>query len=357
MRRERLISLDVVRGLTVAGMIMVNNGYGETFGMLRHAEWNGLSVSDFVFPFFLFVVGVSIYLSLEKYGFRVSGNILVKILKRSILLFAIGIGINWLGSAVWGDISIESLRFWAVLQRISLCYLVVSLFALCGVPRLSIPLVVLLLATYTWILVNGDGYSEIPDRNILYRVDAAMLGESHLYRWLPIDPEGIVGTVGAVVNTLLGFYCAFIFGRRSGISDRIISVFRFGTILIILGFLLHFYLPYNKNIWSPSFALVTSGSCSLLLAMVMNSVDRERRVGICMNFFIVFGSNALLLYVTSQLMAIIFGRIGFSDMIYSGVSSLIPMAEFASLAYAMSYVLMNFVIGYPLWRKRIYIKL
>lgn len=147
--QKRLVSLDIVRGITVAGMILVNNGYGNSFQMLRHAEWNGLSVSDFVFPFFLFIMGVSLYLSLSKTGFKFSWKTFGKVAKRTVLLFAIGIGINWFGIAVWGNgLSIGELRFWAVLQRIALCYFLVAMFALCGKPKQTVPLVVLLIISY-----------------------------------------------------------------------------------------------------------------------------------------------------------------------------------------------------------------
>lgn len=356
-KQQRLVSLDIMRGITVAGMILVNNSYGNSFSMLKHAEWNGLSVSDFVFPFFLFIMGMSLYLSLGKSGFRFSREVLMKVLKRTFLLFAIGIAINWLDAAVWGNMSLGELRFWAVLQRIALCYMLVALFALCRRPQLTVPLVVSLLIVYTAILIFGNGYSEESDSNILYRADLMMLGQGHLYKWLPVDPEGILSTISALTNTLLGFYCAHRMKNEPGIPDKLVSVFMFGTVLVTLGFLVHFFLPYNKNIWSPSFALVTSGACALLFGVVMKLSDKDRKVGTSGKFFLVFGCNALLLYISSQLMAIIFGRIGFSALIYGCVSSFISIQEFASLAYAITYVLMNFAIGYPLWRKKIFVKL
>ena len=356
MKTARLQSLDIVRGLTVAGMILVNNGYGGSFPMLQHASWNGLSVSDFVFPFFLYIMGVSLYLSLGKRGFKFTGQTFGKIVKRSVILLLIGVAINWFDMAIWGDgLSIWELRFWAVLQRIALCYFLVALFSLCGRPGLTLPLSVLLLVIYTVILVLGNGYSEVSSDNILYRVDESLFGDAHLYHKSAVDPEGLLSTISALVNTLLGFYCAKLFSREKELSDKIVSVFTLGSLLIVCGFLLNFFHPYNKHIWSPSFALVTSGSCALLLALTMKFVDKDHYDGVFSRIFKVFGSNALLLYVSSELMAIIFGRIGLSEFFYNTISSIIPMKEFVSLCYALLYVAMNFLIGYPLWKKRVYV--
>ena len=120
-KSPRLQSLDVLRGMTVAGMILVNNGYGESFEMLRHSKWNGMTPCDLVFPFFLFIMGISCYLSLSKSKFTASGPVLFKILKRTVLLFAIGLFINWFDHAIEGDLlCFGHLRIWAVMQRIAL---------------------------------------------------------------------------------------------------------------------------------------------------------------------------------------------------------------------------------------------
>lgn len=355
---KRLLSIDIVRGLTVAGMILVNNGYGESFEMLRHAKWNGLSVSDFVFPFFLFIMGVSLYLSLAKTGFAFNGKTFGKILKRSLILFLIGLSINFIDLVVWDNaVSLSELRFWAVLQRIALCYFLAGVFALCGRPKFTLPLVFILLVAYSVILAVGNGYSQEKEINILYQVDEWMVGASHLYHKSAVDPEGLLGTICALVNVLLGFYCGGKLLNTKGLSEKTVKILTTGTILVIIGFIVNFFLPYNKRIWSPSFALVTSGACALITGVIMKWVDMDKKRGKLADFFTVFGSNALLLYITSECLAIFFGKIGISEWLYSGIYSLIPVAKIASLIYALCYVLINFLIGYPLWKKHIYIKL
>jgi len=354
---KRLLSLDIVRGITVAGMIMVNNGYHGSFEALRHAQWNGLSLSDLVFPFFLFIMGVSIYLSFSGRGFRLTAPTLGKIVKRTLLLLLLGIFINWFDKAVSGVFGLEELRFWAVLQRIALCYFFVSLFALTVNHRYTIAVAISLLAIYAAIVVIGNGYSMEKEDNVIYLADRWLFGDAHLYHKSPVDPEGLLGTISSIANVLFGFFCGMKIKMLKEMSEKSNSLFFIGSLLTFAGFIVNFALPFNKRIWSPSFALITSGFCALLLALMIVVIDQRGARGKWVTFFQVFGSNALMLYITSELMAIAFGRIGINDIIYQGCHSLLPVDQLASLAYAMIYVIMNFAIGYPLLRKHIFIKL
>lgn len=354
---KRLLSLDIVRGMTVVGMIMVNNGYHGSFEALRHAEWNGLSLSDLVFPFFLFIMGVSMFLSFSGKGFKLTPQVLGKILKRTLLLLLIGIAINWFDKAIYGNFGFQELRFWAVLQRIALCYLLVSLFAFAFNRRYILTTATLLLVIYAAILIAGDGYSQEKTQNILYLADKWLLGDAHLYHKSAVDPEGLLSTIPSVANVLFGFYCGMKIKELHTILEKTNALFFAGSVLTFAGFIVNFAFPCNKHIWSPSFALVTSGFCTLLLALMMVLIDGRGKRGAWVDFFQIFGTNALLLYITSEVMAIAFGRIGLNDLLFDAWSSLIPVPQLASLAYAVTYVAMNFAIGYPLWRKHIYVKL
>lgn len=354
----RLQSLDVVRGLTVAAMIMVNNGYRGSFEMLKHAAWNGLSVSDFVFPFFLFIMGVSLYLSFSKSKFSFSWTVFGKILKRTFLLLIIGIFINWLDMAIYGNgLNLAELRFWAVLQRIAICYFCASLLVLFLNHRFILPLAFFLLIGYGFILATGNGYSEDKTINILAIVDSRIFGEGHLYHKSAVDPEGLISTMSSLANVLFGFYCGMKMKKGGNILNKAVACFIPGVLLLVLGFLVNFFQPVNKHIWSPSFALITSGACSLFLGVLVKWIDGDKIEGAGVSFFKVFGVNALLLYITSELMAIFFGAWGVSDLIYSFWASFVSAAPGASLCYALTYVFLNWLIGYPLWRRHIYIKL
>ena len=355
-KSQRLLSLDVLRGLTVAGMILVNNGYGESFEMLGHSKWNGMTPCDLVFPFFLFIMGISCYLSLSKNSFTPTAPVLRRVVKRTILLFAIGLFINWFDNAIEGDLlCFGHLRIWAVMQRIALCYFFVSLFALYANHRYTIPAIAVLLAVYTLLLIVGNGYAEDASTNILAQVDLKLFGYDHLYHKSPVDPEGLLGTISSVAHVLIGFYCGKLIKQKETIEQKALAVFVIGTLCVIAGYLLTYGLPLNKRIWSPSYVLVTCGLAALLQALLINgerngSSDKW-------TVFRVFGVNALALYVGSELLAILFGHFGISAVIYDALHAVIPWDKWASLAYALTFVAINYAIGYVLWRKKIFIKL
>ncbi|WP_036928663.1 acyltransferase family protein [Prevotella sp. MA2016] len=357
MNNKRLLSLDILRGITVAGMIMVNNGWGESFEMLGHSEWNGMTPCDLVFPFFLFIMGISCYLSLVKSEFKPTAPVIRRVVKRTVLLFAIGLFINWFDNAIWGDVlCFDHLRIWAVMQRIALCYGIVSLYALFCNHRYTIHTVIVLLSVYAAILVLGNGYSQDASVNVLAQVDVNLFGSEHLYHKSAVDPEGLLGTISSVAHVLLGFYCGMLIRKRETVEQKVLAIFVVGTVCVIGGYLLSYGLPLNKRIWSPSYVLMTCGLASLLQAFLMYVIDIQQKSG-WTKFFHVFGVNALALYVSSELLAILLGYLGFSASVYDAIHAVIPALKWASLTYAVYFVLLNFVIGFVLYRKKIYIKL
>lgn len=358
----RILSIDVLRGLTVAGMVLVNNGFDESFAMLRHSHWNGMTPCDLVFPFFLFIMGVSCHLSLSKSAFTPSPRVLAKVLRRALLLFALGLFINWCAVAVDdGALCFGHVRLWGVLQRIALCYLFLSLFALYVPHRLTLPAVAVLLVGYACLLLVGNGYSEDPSANILAQTDLRLFGYDHLYHHTPIDPEGLLGTIAGTAHVLLAFHCGSIL--RGGDVRRL---FAFATVILIAGWLLSYGLPLNKCVWSPSFVLVTCGLASLLLALFVFLEDRlrsnpqagRRAVAAALaRFFRVFGVNALVLYVGSELMAVLFWHFGINEALYALLQSAIPWPPCAALIFASLMVSLIWIAGSILWKRRIIIKL
>ncbi len=368
-KTQRLQSLDVMRGLTVAMMILVNNQYGESFAPLQHAKWNGMTPCDLVFPFFLFIMGISTYLSLMKTGFKPSAPVIRKIVKRTVLLFLIGLGIHWFDMALDGHATdFAHLRIWAVLQRIALCYLAVSVFALTVNHRHLIKTIVGLLVLYALILIFGNGYDYDASTNILARVDLRLFGAGHLYHKSPVDPEGLLGTIPSVAHTLIGFYCARKMMQAKDIQAKVLGFLLTGGILVICGYLLSYGLPLNKRIWSPSYVLVTCGLAALLQGIIMYAMDypkaQPKKSSAFGNlqpsfttFFQVFGVNPLFLYVMSELLAIIFGHVGISNAVFTGICHIISTPQIQSLTYALLFTAFHFVIGWPLYKRHIYIKL
>ena len=355
---KRLLSLDILRGLTVAGMILVNNGGGYVhFYPLTHCPWNGMTPCDLVFPFFLFIMGLSAYISLNKTGFKTTGSQIRKIVKRTLLIAIVGWAINWFGWITQGDfLPFDNLRIPGVLPRIALCYCIVSIIAL-TVPHRWIPwLAGGLIIVYAVIVTLGHGYAH-DETNILAIVDRAVFGQAHLYRKDVVDPEGLLSSISAVAHTLIGFWCGKIVMTEPDTKDKVLRLFRLGFVIAALGFLFTYAFPFNKRIWSPTFVLASCGIASMLLAWQMHLIDVQGKRQRWQTFFHVFGVNPLFLYVLSEVLAIVLGNFGLKPYIYKGIEAVIVNPYISSLTYAVLFVLVMFAAGYPLFKRKIYIKL
>lgn len=383
----RLLSLDILRGITIAGMIMVNNpgSWEHIYAPLRHAEWNGLTPTDLVFPFFMYIMGISTYFSLRKYDFTLSRRCLAKILRRTAVIFLIGLAIAWFGLFLRGILSdstfteavfcFDRIRILGVMPRLAICYGAGALIAL-TVRRRALPWVVgAILALYAIILLAGRGF-EFSENNIIAVVDRAVLGTDHMYAdtvgglRLKFDPEGLLSTLPAIAHMLIGFICGDLICRTRDNTLRANSLFIVGTILTFAGFLLDFGLPINKKVWSPTFALTTCGLASSFLGLLIWIIDIRGHRRWC-RFFEVFGVNPLFLYCLGAVLSILIGAvkvpysaaeagiISIKSLIYEAV--LIPVcqgnATMASLLFALLFVGVNWCVGLILYRKKIYIKI
>lgn len=377
---RRLVSLDILRGLTVMLMIFVNNGAGpDIFPLLRHAKWNGLTLADLVFPFFLFIMGVAAYLSLKKFDFRWSALLVRKIVKRTVLLFAIGLAINWFDMACGGrPFDFGHLRIMGVMQRIGLCYGFTAFLALalasaaraCHNRRAMLAGMVavsaVIIVAHTAMLLLCGGYNYDAATNYLAHIDRGILGLTHIYLKSPVDPEGLGSTLPAACNTLLGFAIAMLaFGRRRTDGARhALRVFADGGGVLLVAFALTCgFASLNKRVWSPSYILVTCALAAMLQAALIAVVDihpsiRSWRVSKgAGRLALVFGTNPLFLYVASEAVAIVLGATGLKDAIYAMLHSVIASGAWASVAYSTLFVATMALMGYPLWKRRIFIKL
>ncbi len=203
----------------------------------------------------------------------------------------------------------------------------------------------------------GDGYAEDASVNILGRTDRFLFGDDHLYHYTPVDPEGLLGTISGIAHVLVGFYCGQLIKTAATIEYKMIGLFAVGTVCLMGGYLLSYGLPLNKCVWSPSYMLVTCGLASSLQALIMLLVDVRSCNPLYYKPFQIFGMNALILYVCSELLAVLFGSCGVSAMMYDVLHAVITSLKWCSLAYALSFVAIIFLIGYVLYRKRIFIKL
>ena len=363
-KSKRLKSLDVMRGLTVALMILVNNGGEHNYSILVHSKWNGLTPCDLVFPFFLFMMGMSTYLSLKKSAFKPSATIYRKIAKRTCLLFLIGLGINWFDMVCSGNaLDFGHLRIWAVLQRIALCYGIVSVLAITINHRYFIHTIIGLLVTYMGILVFGNGYAYDSSVNIISQVDLHLFGYDHLYHKSPVDPEGLLSTLPAIAHTMIGFLCCkYISIAGQSVHSKIKFLKIAGLVMLTLGFFLSLIgFGINKRIWSPSYVFVTCGFAAWLLSILVQFIDNKgegkKTDSYATTLFLAFGMNPLFLYVMSEFLAIVFGSFGIKSDIFSVIQSFISDDYLASLTYALFFVAIHAVMGIWMYKKRIFIKL
>lgn len=360
---KRLLSLDVLRGLTVFGMVLVNNGGGkEHFEMLKHCKWNGMTPCDLVFPFFLFMVGVSIYLSLSKQKALAGmpcenrNKILLKILKRTCILFFIGVALHAWDMIIWGETDIlPHLRITGVLQRIALCYGITSVILLyCDIKRIW-QIALGLLIIYSGFLIWANGYAT-DETNIANLIDKAIIGEAHLYHKGPIDPEGLFGVIPSISHTMIGVLIGKIILSKDALEKRLLKILTWSFILLVAAYLLQFGLPLNKRVWSPSYVFASCGLASGLLAIFTIIIDMKGYQKWC-RIFQMFGMNAFGLYTISEMIPSVFGKLGISEALWSGIRTTIPSECWASLVYALCFDAIMAFIAWILWKKKIFIKI
>lgn len=355
---KRLLSLDVMRGMTIVCMIIVNNAGGpESYEHLGHSEWNGITVCDLVFPFFLFIMGVTTYISMSKRNFARSKSTIGKILKRTLMIMLVGWAIHWFANGLTGKgwLNFSHLRLTGVLTRIALCYGIVSIMALYMSRKAMAWTAVALLAVYGWLLLAFNGYDNSVN-NINAIIDRWLLPEGLLYTKRPVDPEGVLGTIPAVAHTIIGFCCGAILTRRQDLNARLTLLFTTAVLLMVGGFILSWLLPENKRIWSPSYVLITCGMAAALLATLAYFTDEKgwRKQFV---FFESFGVNPLFLYVVGDIAGIVLGVTGWKADIYGWLTTWIADPKLASAVFSVSLMLVVGVLGWPLYKRRIYIKL
>lgn len=374
----RLKSLDIMRGLTVALMILVNNGGEQNYHILTHSKWNGLTPCDLVFPFFLFMMGMSTYLSLRKTEFKPSLTIYKKIAKRTILLFLIGLSINWFDMICSGNgLDFAHLRIWAVLQRIALCYGIVSLLAIHINQRYFIHIIIGIIIGYMGILAFGNGYAYDASVNIIAQADLHIFGYDHLYHKSPVDPEGLLSTLPAIAHTMIGFLCCkYISIAGQDVHSKIKFLKISGLVMLILGFFLSLIgFGINKRIWSPSYVFVTCGFAAWILSLLIQWIDKgetnakrkeeiiaegktiKRKENPITVLFLSFGMNPLFLYVLSEFLAIVFGTYGIKDDLLGLIRNVISDEYLVSLTYALFFVAIHAAMGIWMYQKKIFIKL
>ena len=368
----RLASLDAFRGFTIALMILVN-GPGDTgavYSPLSHADWNGWTFADTVFPSFLFIVGVSLVFSFGRQKEKGISNstFFVRLLRRTIILFALGLFLNIFTAF---DLSLSDVRIPGVLQRIAVCYFFASLIVLKAGLRGRILWLIGLLASY-WLMMRfipvpgiGAGVLE-PGQNFAAWVDSYFLsGHMWSYYYGKWDPEGIVSTIPAIATTLFGVLTGQ--WLRSSLPERrkIVGMVCAGVVLLIAGYIIDRWLPINKNIWTSTFSIFMAGVGLVSLAFfhwLIDIADLSRWA----KPFIILGVNSITVYVLSQvfdttlwiLNQLMFLACGIDYELYffKGFHTPIAKPETVALLHPLMIVLFMYLIAWIMWRKRLFIR-
>lgn len=367
---NRLVSLDLLRGITIAFMILVNNnGDGErAFWALKHTQWNGFTPTDLVFPTFLFLVGVSLVFSTDSRIAKGDSRLSIALhaIRRGMILFLLGLVVNGYPQFVW-----SSLRIYGVLQRIAICYVIGSLLYLVS-KRVSvqITLLVAVLAGY-WILmrfvpVPGFGVPgrDIPlldkDANLVAFLDRHIL-PGRLYEGTR-DPEGLLSTLPAIGTLVCGMLTARWLRSAVGLRYKLQGLAVAGVVGLAAGGLWNIWFPVNKKLWTSSYVLYAAGWSLLALAVCFWIVEiQQQKRGL--RPWLVFGTNAITVYVFAELFQSTLNAIEVPDSlslqrwIYLHILAIVPWPAWASLTYSICFVAVCFVPVAILYRKQIFIKI
>lgn len=380
---QRLLSLDVLRGLTIAFMILVNSQTGPgPFQPLTHARWNGFTPTDLVFPTFLFLVGISTVLSIAAREAKGEGRktLFFHALRRALVLFVFGFVVN-----NFPFFHLATARYYGVLPRIAICYfLVATMYLVSRGWKDKVAIALACLLGY-WVLMRyfpvpgfGVPTRDIPindmNANLAAWLDRRIFSAAHLYEKVR-DPEGLLSTIPALATALMGVLTAIWLRTRRATEQKAVGIAMAGAVCVCAGSLWNIVFPINKKLWTSSFTLFAGGWSLLLLALAIYIVD-IKRVGradvsradapehpTVYKPLLVFGTNSILAYMVSELGDSILHNIHPSPgdtlkkYLFRCVYAVIPHTGIASLTYSFLFMAICWAIVYPFYRKRIFLKI
>ena len=376
-KRERMLSLDVFRGMTVAGMLLVNNPgtWGAIYEPLEHAPWNGWTPTDLIFPFFLFIAGVTTHLSLSAR--RAAGaddnEIRRQIIKRGALIVLFGLLVA--AFPYYPATRFTAIRIPGVLQRIGVAYTCAALLTLRTTVKQQVVILSVLLYGYWFAMtlipvpdaMGGIGANLLtePSRTLAAWTDRWLLG-GHLWinskTW---DPEGPLSTIPAIGTAMLGVLAGRWIGQARPLEERLNGLFAAGALGMMTGLMWHWSFPINKSLWTSSYVVFTAGMACVSIATISWITD-VRRVTNWTRPFVIYGVNPIIAFVGSGVMARLVYTLWQVDfhgkqtsvqtVVYQTVFASWLEPRNASLAFALMFVLFWFVILWALWRKNIIFK-
>ena len=371
--QNRFLALDVFRGMTVCFMIIVNTPGDKInrFAQLVHADWHGFTPADWVFPSFLFAVGNALAFVMPKFLNTPPQYFLQKVIKRSAIIFLLGFLMYWFPFMKWdqaGQLVLKPFsdtRLMGVLQRIAIAYLAGSLIVYFVEAKRIIGVSIAILLGY-WAILMGLGDASDPlsiQGNAVYKLDHFLFGDNHLYKvngTIPFDPEGLLSTLPAIVNVLAGYLAGQFIMKSGKTYEGLAKLLLVGFILILIAEAWNWVFPINKRLWTSSFVLYTVGLDLGILAAIIYLIDfKNIKTGV--NFFTVFGKNALFIYLLSEILAISlkFSRVSCEQSYFKWTYHVLcePIGgKIGSLVFAIGFMLVCWGVGYWLDKRKIYIK-
>lgn len=350
MLKNRYLSLDIFRGITIAGMILVNNAGNDeySYSQLKHAHWHGFTLTDLVFPSFMFIMGVTMRFSLASINYTYSPNVRNKILKRAAMLFLISYLIHLFPFDHW---DFSHFRILGVLQRLGICFAATAFIVLLVPSRWYLVINIGLLLAYWLIMYLFGDYDESTNAALYF--DRWVLGENHLYRGqgFPFDPEGLLSTLPSIVTVLMGYQVGMALQKTQDKATFILKMAAFGAFLLMVAWIWHMVFPINKKLWTSSFVLNCAGLDMIILAIIIWIVDLKGKSNWA-HFFKVYGMNSIAAYVLADIVAISLYRIRMGEgqslysWIYDHVFQPVFGNSFGSLMFSVSFVLICWL---PIW--------
>jgi predicted acyltransferase len=351
---SRLVSLDAFRGAVIALMVIVNTpGDGShAYAPLNHAEWHGWTITDVVFPSFLWIVGVAMTLSLAK---RVAAGVprsqlFLQVLRRAAILYAFGLFLYG-----FPRFDLHTLRLLGVLQRIAICYTIAAAIYLTSSLRAQIAWIVGLLTSYWLIMmlvpVPGYGAGNLDvERNIAHYVDRLVLGSHNYAHTKTWDPEGIISTLPSIATALFGVMAGHLLRLRRDLAERTTWLFLAGNVLLALGLICNTWLPINKKLWTSSFSLFMAGLDFVLFAICVWLID-GRGYRRATKPLVIIGMNSIAVYMASEMLEEILRMVGWRGPIYQTLFAPLASPYNASLLYSLAYLLVMYFIAYGMYRR------
>ncbi len=369
--QARNLALDVFRGMTICFMIIVNSpgSWDIAYAPLLHAQWHGFTPTDLVFPSFLFAVGNAMAFVMHKFENQPDSVFWKKTLKRTFLIFMIGYLMYWFPFVRhtdhgWAMRPFESTRILGVLQRIALCYFFASVVLHFGSRQFAIWFSAFALLAY-WILAYAFGDPTDPyslTGNAGLKLDLALFGEKHLYHGegIAFDPEGLLSTLPAIVNVIIGYFAGDFIRRKGNNYETISKLMIAGAVLIFVALCWDMVFPINKKLWTSSFVLLTTGLDLLILPVLIYIIEiyQYRK---WTYFFEVFGKNPLFIYLLSEILLITLymipvGNKSFPEWLTGDFFGSFASPINSSFLFAFFFMLTNWAVGYLLDKRKIYVR-